>query len=151
MARGVTTAAEGSGPPASTSPAVDRFELDEATIADLQKRMESGPDSARSLAEKYLARIDGARPAGTGAPLRSSRPTPTRSRSPTALDSERKAGKAARPAARHPGLLKDNIDTADRMMTTAGSLALEGTMPPRTPSSSRGCARRAPSSSARRT
>ena len=37
--------------------------------------------------------------------------------------------RAARPAPRHPGLLKDNIDTADRMTTTAGSLALEGSVP----------------------
>ena len=43
---------------AAQAPAVAPFELEEATIADLQKRMESGQDSARSLVEQYLARIE---------------------------------------------------------------------------------------------
>src|SRR5215210_4785848 len=42
------------------------------------------------------------------------------------LDAERKAGKVRGPLHGVPILLKDNIDTGDRMMTTAGSLALEG-------------------------
>jgi amidase len=125
MARGVTTAAEGSGPPASTSPAVDRFELDEATIADLQTRMETGTDSAHSIAELYLARI--AALDRKGPELRSILETnPHALADAAALDSERKAGKLRGPLHGIPVLLKDNIDTAGPMMTTAGSLALEG-------------------------
>ena len=55
-----------------------------------------------------------------------SRSTPTRWRSPRQLDRERKAGHVRGPLHGIPILLKDNIDTADRMATTAGSLALVG-------------------------
>jgi amidase len=46
----------------------------------------------------------------------------------TALDAERKAKGARGPLHGIPVLIKDNIDTADRMMTTAGSLALRGSI-----------------------
>ena len=69
-----------------------------------------------------------------------------------ALDRERQRRARARPAARHPVLIKDNIDTADRMKTTAGSLALVGAKPAaRRVRRASACARRARSSSARRT
>jgi len=47
----------------------------------------------------------------------------------SALDRERAAGRTRGPLHGIPVLLKDNIDTADRMSTTAGSLALEGSIP----------------------
>src|SRR5262249_51216938 len=43
---------------AAQAPARAPFDLEEATITALQQRMESGRETARSLAEKYLARID---------------------------------------------------------------------------------------------
>ena len=61
----------------------------------------------------------------------SSRPTPTRWPCADELDRERAAKGARGPLHGIPVLLKDNIDTADRMTTTAGSLALEGSIAPR--------------------
>ena len=45
-------------PHSPESPSVPSFDLEELTVAELQKRIESGAESARSLAEKYLARIE---------------------------------------------------------------------------------------------
>ena len=109
-------------------PGLEPFELDEATIADLQKRMQSGQDSARSIAEKYIARIEAMDRKGPG--LRSVlEVNPDALAIAEALDSERKAGKVRGPLHGIPILIKDNIGTADRMTTTAGSLALEGSIP----------------------
>jgi len=112
------------------SPSPSSFDLDEATIADLQQKMQSGRESARSLAEKYLARIasiDRARPA-----LRSVLETnPDALTIADQLDAERKARGPRGPLHGIPILLKDNIATADKMMTTAGSLALAGVTPPK--------------------
>jgi amidase len=107
-----------------------RFDLEETTIADLQQRMQSGRESARSIAQKYLARIEAIDRSGPA--LRS-----IIELNPDALtiaderDAERKNGRVRGPLHGIPVLLKDNIATADRMMTTAGSLALAGTKPPR--------------------
>ena len=104
---------------------VPAFELDEATIADLQKRMASGEDSARSLTEKYLARIEAIDRQGPA--LRAVLEiNPDALAIAERLDAERKAGKVRGPLHGIPILLKDNIGTADRMKTTAGSLALVG-------------------------
>ncbi len=95
-------------------------ELVEVTIVDLQARMRSGQLTARRLTEMYIERI---------------RQIDTKTRSvveinPDALtiadqlDKERKRGKVRSPMHGIPILLKDNIDTADKMLTTAGSLAL---------------------------
>ena len=117
-----------SSQPEPAAPAVAAFELDEATIADLQKRMESGQDSSRSLVEKYVARIEALDKRGPM--LRA-----VLEINPDALviagqlDAERKAGKTRGPLHGIPILVKDNIGTADRMTTTAGSLALEGSIP----------------------
>jgi amidase len=106
----------------------DRFELDEATVADLQKRMGSGQDSARSLVEKYAARIEAVDRQG---PLLRSvlEINPDALAIADKLDEERKAGKVRGPLHGIPVLIKDNIGTADRMNTTAGSLALIGATP----------------------
>jgi amidase len=113
----------------STSPAtVAGFELDEATVADLQKRMESGQDSARSLAQKYLLRIEAIDKQGPA--LRSViEVNPDALAISEGLDTERKAGKVRGPLHGVPVLVKDNIGSADRMQTTAGSLALVGAAP----------------------
>jgi len=114
--------------PPPTPPGVPTFELDEATIADLGRRMASGADTARSLAEKYTARIDALD--RKGPELRAVLEiNPDALAIADRLDAERKAGKVRGPLHGIPVLLKDNIGTADRMNTTAGSLALLGVTP----------------------
>ena len=106
------------------------FELEEATIADLQARMASGEHTARSLTESYLARIEELDRVGPA--LRALLET-----NPDALeiaderDAERRAGRVRGTLHGIPILLKDNIETADRMETAAGSLALLGARPGR--------------------
>lgn len=100
-------------------------DLEEQTIADLQAAMESGQRSARQLAEAYIERI---------AALNTSGPmlravievNPDALAIAEALDHERTERGARGPLHGIPILLKDSIDTADRMETTAGSLALVG-------------------------
>jgi amidase len=105
------------------------FDLDEVTIAGLQQRMESGRETARSIAEKYLKRIEEID--RTGPQLHSViEVNPDALTIADALDAERKAKGPRGPLHGIPVLIKDNIATADRMMTTAGSLALEGVTPP---------------------
>src|SRR5437868_15209803 len=106
------------------------FEFEEATVSDLQNAMQSGRHTAGSIAEGYLARI---------AKLDKHGPTvnsvielnPDALATAEALDRERKAKGARGPLHGVPVLIKDNIDTADKMMTTAGSLALLGSTPPK--------------------
>ena len=106
------------------------FDLDEATLPDLQQRMEAGRDTSRSLVEKYLRRIDAIDRSG---PMLHSviEVNPDALAIADRLDGERKAGRRRGPLHGVPVLIKDNIATADRMMTTAGSLALAGVTPPR--------------------
>ena len=110
------------------APEVPAFELDEVTIADLQERMTSGQETARSITEKYLARIAALDKQGPSlhAVLETN---PEAIQIAESLDAERKAGKVRGPLHGIPVLLKDNIGTADRMTTTAGSMALEGSIP----------------------
>jgi amidase len=118
-------AVSGNGVPA---PEVSRFELSEATVADLQVGMASGHFSARLLAEKYLTRIGEIDKSG---PALNSviEVNPDAASIADALDQERKQKSARGPLHGIPVLIKDNIDTADRMQTTAGSLALVGSHP----------------------
>lgn len=113
-----------------SAPAGDRpFDLAEATIADLQEGMRTGKLTARSLAQKYLARIDEIDRGGQA--LRSViELNPDVLATAEALDRERKEKGLRGPLHGIPVLVKDNIDTADRMATTAGSLALVGAKPP---------------------
>jgi amidase len=113
---------------APTEISVKPFELDEASIADLQKYMQSGKESARSLVEKYLARIEEID--RNGPTLRSViELNPDAESIADALDKERKEKGPRGPMHGIPVLIKDNIDTADKMQTTAGSLALLGSKP----------------------
>lgn len=104
------------------------FELEELTIADLQQGLQSGKYSSRELVEKYsnrIADIDKKGPALYSV----IEMNPDAEKIATALDRERKE-KGPRSALHGiPILIKDNIDTQDRMMTTAGSLALVGAKP----------------------
>src|SRR4051812_4528524 len=105
------------------------FELEEATIAALQDGMKSGKYTARSITELYLKRIEALDKQGPS--LHSVIETnPDALTIADALDTERKAKGPRGLLHGIPVLLKDNIDTADKMTTTAGSLALEGSMPP---------------------
>lgn len=110
---------------AFTAPA---FELDELTIADLQRGMQSGKYTARALVEKYTDRINEIDKRGPA--LESViELNPDAEAIAVALDRERKERGARGPLHGIPILIKDNIDTKDRMMTTAGSLALLGAKP----------------------
>lgn len=115
-----------SGPNLEVKP----FELDEITIAELQEGMKSGRFTARSLVEKYSARIEEVDKRG---PALNSiiEMNPDALAIADTLDQERKAKGPRGPLHGIPVLIKDNIDTADRMMTTAGSLALVGSKPPK--------------------
>ena len=111
------------------APRVAPFDLDEVTIADLQRRMETGAETSRSLVEKYLARIDAVD--RRGPELRSVLEiNPDAAAIANGLDAERRAGRVRGPLHGIPILIKDNIATGDRMMTTAGSLALAGAPAP---------------------
>lgn len=106
---------------------VPPFELEELTVAELQAGMVSGRWTAVSLTEAYLERIS-----AVDGSLRS-----VIERNPDALeiaaglDAERRERGARGPLHGVPVLVKDNLATADRMETTAGSLALVGARPPR--------------------
>ena len=105
--------------------AADHFELHELTVADLQGRMTKGTDTARSLSEKYLARIKALN--DSGPMLRAVIQTnPDALSIADELDKERKAGKVRGPLHGIPVLIKDNIDSGDQLMTTAGASALLG-------------------------
>jgi amidase len=112
-----------------TSDARKAFRFEEATIAELQAAMASGKESAVSLTRHYLSRIDALDRRG---PKLNSviELNPDALDIARELDAERKAKGPRGPLHGIPVLLKDNIDTHDRMMTTAGSLALLGSKPP---------------------
>jgi amidase len=107
----------------------DRNGLVEVTIAELQARMKAGRLTARELIEQYLERIQGVDRRG---PRLNSvlELNPDARAIADALDRERRQKGPRGPLHGIPILLKDNIDTADRMHTTAGSLALLGSTPP---------------------
>jgi len=112
------------------TPEVKPFELDEITIADLQDGTKSGRFTARSLVEKYTARIEEVDKSGPGVNAVIEL-NPEAIATAEALDQERKAKGPRGPMHGIPVLIKDNIATADRMMTTAGSLALVGSKSPK--------------------
>ncbi len=109
---------------------VDGFELEEATIAELGRQMADGERTSAQITRLYLDRIEALD--GQGPTLRSVIETnPDTLEIAEELDRERAAGNVRGPLHGVPILLKDNVATADRTTTTAGSLALEGSIPPR--------------------
>jgi amidase len=135
--RGFLAAGLAAGLAAPTQPAAaaddrddDAFDLKELTLADLHQGIKSGKFTSRDLAEKYLKRIDAVDRAGPA--LRSViEVNPDALALADELDRELKATGPRGPLHGIPLLIKDNIATADRMATTAGSLALVGSKPPR--------------------
>ena len=118
--------------PSSRPAVLQTFDLDEATIASLQEGMASGRLTSRSITERYLSRIAAVDKAG---PTLNSiiELNPDALSIADQLDRERREGKLRGNGALHgiPVLVKDNLDTGDRMATTAGSLALAGSTAPR--------------------
>jgi amidase len=106
------------------------FELEEATIRSLQDAMVSGKHTARSVTDLYLKRIDDTNHKGPklGAVIETN---PDATQIADQLDAERRARGPRGPLHGIPILIKDNIDTADKMLTTDGSPALEGSQPSR--------------------
>ncbi|QQS32523.1 MAG: amidase [Acidobacteriota bacterium] len=96
------------------------LDLEEATLARLQEAMASGRSSSASITRGYLLRISNI----------DKRINSIIELNPDAIpiavemDRERRAGRVRGPLHGIPVVLKDNIDTADKMKTTAGSLAL---------------------------
>jgi amidase len=103
----------------------DEFELQEATIDWLQQKMQSGQYTSVVITNLYLKRI--AQIDKVGLKLNAViELNPDAVSIAASLDKERKDGKLRGPLHGIPVLIKDNIDTGDQMMTTAGSLALLG-------------------------
>ncbi len=114
---------------ANSSAITAGFELDEATVAELRLRMATGKETSRSLTEKYLKRIEAIDQSGPT--LKSViELNPDALSIAAALDEERKNHGPRGPLHGIPVLIKGNIATADRMTTTAGSLALAGSIAP---------------------
>lgn len=108
----------------------DTFRLEETTISELQARMGSGELTARAATESYLQRIEELD--RSGPELRSViEVNPDALDIADALDTERRESGPRGPLHGIPVLVKDNIDTADAMKTTAGSLALLDARPVR--------------------
>ena len=96
-----------------------------STLAEAAAAMEAGRLTARALTQMYLERIDALDRQGPA--LRAVLEVNPRALDIAAdLDRERRAHGARGPLHGMPLLIKDNIETQDHMMTTAGSLALEG-------------------------
>lgn len=126
------TPSEASASVGSRAPTVSLppFELEEATISQLQQWMASGQYTSRTLCEMYLKRISEVD--RTGPAIRSVLQfNPDAIQIADSLDAERKSGHLRGPLHGIPVLIKDNIDTHDRMTTAAGSLALAHSIAPR--------------------
>ena len=106
------------------------FDVAEKSVAELQAAMGSGRVTSRELVSLYLARIQALDKSG---PKLNSviEVNPDALAIAAERDRERKAGQVRGPLHGIPVVIKDNIATADRMQTTAGSLALVGVKPPR--------------------
>ncbi|HET7373595.1 MAG TPA: amidase family protein, partial [Gemmatimonadaceae bacterium] len=115
--------ASATNPPRSAGLQVPAFALEELTIDELQTRMQRGSETSQSLVRQYLARIDAIDQRGPAinAVIELN---PDALAVAAQLDAERKAGKVRGALHGVPVLIKDNIDTADKMHTSAGSLAL---------------------------
>ncbi len=104
------------------------FPLEEYTVSQLQAAMNDGTYTARSIAELYLMRIDEIDKNGLNSVIEVN---PEALKIADELDDERASGTTRGPLHGIPVMIKDNIDTGDQMMTTAGSLALAGPPAPK--------------------
>jgi amidase len=121
-----------SPPPAQATVQVQTgdFPLEELGVAALGTAMAAGEWTSRQVVDAYLQRIDQMNESGPA--LRAIiEVNPEASAQADQLDRERRAGMIRGPLHGVPVVLKDNIDTADQMTTTAGSLALQGWLAPR--------------------
>jgi len=109
---------------ASTAGVPDQF--NEFTVAQLQALLSTGGLSAVNLTSYYVKRIQGLDQSGPGVNAVIEL-NPDASAEAQASDKRHSQGSTLGPLDGIPVLLKDNIDTGDRMQTTAGSLALMGT------------------------
>ena len=126
---GSGSAPGGTAPSGAAAGDVPDFALDEITIDELHEGMRSGAYTCRSITEMYLERIEALNRRGPRlfAVLETN---PDALEIADELDREFEASGPRGPLHGIPILLKDNIDTADRMTTTAGSTALRGSIPP---------------------
>lgn len=125
LAVAACTSSSQSPPTDKSAPFTDEFELAELSVGDLQKKMQSGQYTSEAITQLYLGRIQAIDKKGPSLNA-VIEVNPDALSIARAMDGERKAGKSRGPLHGIPILIKDNIDTADQMMTTAGSLALEG-------------------------
>ncbi len=103
----------------------DKFELNEITVDRLRELMQNGTYSSEDIVKLYLDRIQKVDVEGPG--LNSViELNPDALDIARKLDDERREGKLRGPLHGIPVMIKDNIDTGDKMMTTAGALALVG-------------------------
>ena len=109
---------------------IKSFEWEEATVGQLQAAMQSGKETAASLVRHYLRRIEQLDKSGPAINAIIEL-NPDALAIARQLDRERRAGGPRSPLHGIPVLIKDNIATHDRMMTTAGSLAMVDSIPPR--------------------
>jgi amidase len=116
--------------PEATSAIDAGFELAGASVAELQAAMQSGARTSASIALQYFARIDAIDVGGPAINAIIER-NPDALAIAEALDRERRDKGSRGPLHGIPVVLKDNIDTADRMRTSAGSLALAEAISPR--------------------
>ncbi len=112
---------------AARSASAQAFDIEELTLDAIRSGLESGRFTARSLTQRYLSRITALDKAG---PKINSviELNPEAIPIAVALDNERRSKGSRGPLHGVPILIKDNIDTADKMHTTAGSLALAGSI-----------------------
>ncbi len=109
---------------------IESFDLEEITIDALREGMYKGTHTAVSITEKYLKRIEAIDQ--NGPELRSViEVNPDALQIAAEMDAEIQAGNSRGPLHGIPVLIKDNIDTADKMQTTAGSIALTGSIAPK--------------------
>ena len=115
---------------ATPTPFADHFELNEVSISELQQKIKGNQYNAQELVKTYLERIDQIDKKG---PAINSiiEVNPDAMDIARKLDEELKAGKSRGPLHGVPVVIKDNIDTADKMKTSAGSLALANSVAPK--------------------
>lgn len=126
VARGASDTSFANVPVAAGVPAND--DLFELTVAEARARMEKGALTSHALTQRYLSRIDAMDKKGpaVNAVIEIN---PEALTIADAMDVERKSGKVRGPLHGIPVLIKDNIDTGDKMKTSAGSLALASNSP----------------------